>query len=439
MSARTLTLTDGTIQHRFSVLGHDRLVCAIAPNGTVAEYDGMDGHEHLVRETTANGCVSHYLHDRLYQINLMGGAVVHLAGGAPHEYVTRIENVSMTPLAQGASDAIDELDELGDHCSDEAAQALTAHLEELRVLADGTGTTHYYGHGAINSRGFCGDQRLPRPVRVEGVDPAPLKRKLSEVMEDLQCYSEARESGCDEHALVRVSKRLKEMHDIVGLYKSKDEPAIDDAVENSDYEREVFDDEDEDDDEPFEPNDEHGIGDTSNRHEVLRAVREAVLAAVTSHGCALEYVVESLKSDREVVLAAVKAHGCALEYVVEPLKSDREVVMAAVKSHGHALEYVVEPLKSDREVVMEAVKSWGYALEYVVEPLKSDREVVMAAMKTHGCALMHVVEPLKSDREVVMEAVKSDGCALEYVVEPLKSDREVVLAASRAVRWSWRQ
>ena len=171
MSARTLTLTDGTIQHRFSVLGHDRLVCAIAPNGTVAEYDGMDGHEHLVRETTANGCVSHYLHDRLYQINLMGGAVVHLAGGAPHEYVTRIENVSMTPLAQGASDAIDELDELGDHCSDEAAQALTAHLEELRVLADGTGTTHYYGHGAINSRGFCGDQRLPRPVSRRGRRP----------------------------------------------------------------------------------------------------------------------------------------------------------------------------------------------------------------------------------------------------------------------------
>ena len=80
------------------------------------------------------------------------------------------------------------------------------------------------------------------------------------------------------------------------------------------------------------------------------AVRKVVLAAVVTHGRALEYADDALRRDQEVVCAAVKNTWTALRHTDKSLLSNRDVAIAVVGQQGRMFAEVPPTLQEDLEV-----------------------------------------------------------------------------------------
>lgn len=174
----------------------------------------------------------------------------------------------------------------------------------------------------------------------------------------------------------------------------------------------------------------------------LRWDRDLVLAAVKSHGGALEHIMETCKNgdptaraqiirtDREIIVTAVKNFGEAVEFASAHLRDDKEILLKAVGNSGPALRFASKSLQNDREVALLAVAKDGLALQHALT-LKDDFEVALCAVQRNGLALQHAGEGLQADKNIVLAAVASRGDGLQFASEALRSDKEVVLAALR--------
>ena len=167
--------------------------------------------------------------------------------------------------------------------------------------------------------------------------------------------------------------------------------------------------------------------------------REIVLHAVgKGKAIALNFTSAALRADREIILKAVSTHGESLMYASSALKNDREVVLTAVKESGLSIKYASELLKRDRELVLAAVRQSGDALEFLSGEFQDDDEVVSEAMRTSGGALQYASLRMRDNKGIVLQAVQQDGASLEHASSDLQADKEVVLAAVQQKGWAIR-
>lgn len=162
--------------------------------------------------------------------------------------------------------------------------------------------------------------------------------------------------------------------------------------------------------------------------------RDLVLAAVRSHGHALKFAPPHLADDEEVVMAAVSApeegglRGVNLIYAHPRLKALKQVVLAAVSSFGYALSDASLALRADKEVVLQAVRAHGRALEYACTALRHDRDVCRAALARSPDAFFWVGDSLWEDRSFVLWAVRT--AKMEYIPPSMVHDYEVAVASA---------
>lgn len=166
----------------------------------------------------------------------------------------------------------------------------------------------------------------------------------------------------------------------------------------------------------------------------LQDCREFIREAIgCSRGRALLHARAQMQEDRDLVEAAMVTNWILFQGLVERCpkwREDRAVTRAAVSSHGCALEFASGALRADREIVELAVQtSRGSALRAASEDLRSDRDLVLAAVRLDACALRYAATAICADRDVVLESVRQNGNMLRFASPELRADREVVQAA----------
>ena len=103
-----------------------------------------------------------------------------------------------------------------------------------------------------------------------------------------------------------------------------------------------------------------------------KSERDAVLAAVSINGDALQFAPEAQKCDREVALVAVRNNGLALQHVHPSLRQDKDVVKAAILQNNTALQFASETLQQDRGFILEACYQHGKQLQDIFATMTSD-------------------------------------------------------------------
>ncbi|CAK9014332.1 unnamed protein product [Durusdinium trenchii] len=150
----------------------------------------------------------------------------------------------------------------------------------------------------------------------------------------------------------------------------------------------------------------------------LRDDREVVFAAVSCHGCALEFASKTLRQDPSLVLLALqRSNGAALRWADEHLRGERELVWTAVQADASNLQYASEDLRRDVDLVMEAVRSNGNVLKYAALDLQRDASVRRVAVQQAGG---HVLQSLCCGPSVTMRELldASDLDAIDIFAEP---------------------
>eukprot|EP00913_Durusdinium_trenchii_P029227 g27397.t1 len=133
-------------------------------------------------------------------------------------------------------------------------------------------------------------------------------------------------------------------------------------------------------------------------------------AAVASNWLMLDVLAQdmpSLRDDREVVFAAVSCHGCALEFASKTLRQDPSLVLLALqRSNGAALRWADEHLRGERELVWTAVQADASNLQYASE---DNVDLVMEAVRSNGNVLKYAALDLQRDASVRRVAVQQAG------------------------------
>lgn len=122
---------------------------------------------------------------------------------------------------------------------------------------------------------------------------------------------------------------------------------------------------------------------------VTNQTQQMCLAAVSKAGYTLTDVQKPFRTP-EVELAAVRSHGCALQHIKNPTD---EMYLAAVTQTGYALEWVPKDAQErNPELCQIAVANTGYALRYVCD--RTER-LCHIAVANASCAAIYVPQDIR--------------------------------------------